>query len=410
MSLVRDRLRALGGDLPPVFWALWWGILLNRAASFVAAFLSVYLVRDRGFAVEAAGRVVSLYGVGVMLSGPIGGALADRHGRRATMLGGLAVGALAVAALAVARRPALVAALAFLTATCNLYGPAANAAIADVVRPPDRARAWGLVYWAVNVGLSVGLLGGALLADRSLPALFLADSVTTLGFAFIVARFVPETRPAGVVPGPVLGGLGAVLRDRPFATFLLLHCAALLVFTQWLLGLPLDMAAHGYGPSALSLLMAGNCLGVVVLQPLLAPRLRRFDGAHLLAASALLFGAGYGVNALGGTAGLYAFGTALWTLGEVVGFPVASALVADLAPADQRGRYQGAFSMTWGVTFALSPLVSGEIFGRFGGRALWLACLGLGIATAIAHLRVAAPRRIRLAALREQPERGELGT
>jgi len=382
------------GELPPAFWALWWGILVNRAASFVAAFLSVYLVRERGFDVPAAGRVVALYGLGVAVSGPLGGALADRHGRRPTMLAGLLLGAASVAALGQARAPALVAALAFATASTNLYGPAANAAIADLVAPAQRTRAWGLVYWAVNLGLSLGLLLGGRFADRHLPSLFLADAATTLVFAAIVLRYVPETRPAGLVAGPVLAGLLPAWRDRVFATFLLLHLGALVVFSQWLLGLPLDMAAHGFGPSALSLVMAGNCLGAVVLQPLLTPWLRRFDGSHLLAASALLFGAGYGVNALGGGAMTYAAGTALWTLGEVIGFPVAAALVADLAPPALRGRYQGAFSMTWGVTFVVSPLVSAEVYGRLGAGWLWTGCLALGVAVAAGHL-AAAPRRRR---------------
>lgn len=399
---LRGRIRAATGDLPGAFWALWWGFLVNRAATFVAAFLAIYLVRERGFEVEAAGRVVALYGLGTALAAPVGGALADRYGRRATMVGGLLGGALTIVALALARAPALLAVLAFLAATCNLYAPAANAAVVDVVPPPERSRAWGLVYWAVNMGMSVGLLLGGLFADRNLPALFVADAATTAAFGVIVLRFVPETRPAGLVPGPALAGLGRAFRDGPFATFLLLHLGALLVFTQWLLGLPLDMAAHGLGPSVFSVLMAANCLGVVVLQPLVSPRLRRHDGAHLLAASALLIGLGFGVNALGGSLPVYAVGTALWTVGEVVGFPVAAALVAELAPPELRGRYQGAFSMTWGLTMALSPILGGEIFGRWGGRTLWLACLALAAAVALGHLAAGGPRRRRLAARREE--------
>src|SRR6266851_2264706 len=67
---------------------------------------------------------------------------------------------------------------------------------------------------------------------------------------------------------------------------------------------------------------------------------------------------------------VYGIGGTLWTVGEVVGFPVASALVANLAPAALRGRYQGAFAMCWGVAFTLSPLGAGEALQRRGGRTL----------------------------------------
>src|SRR2546428_5004920 len=92
-------------------------------------------------------------------------------------------------------------------------------------------------------------------------------------------------------------------------------------------------------------------------------------------------------------------GTALWTLGEVTGFPVASTMVANLAPPALRGRYQGAFSMCWGLAFTLSPLAAGEVLQRLGGRSLWLLCLGVALVVSAGHLITAQPRRRRPAAL-----------
>jgi MFS family permease len=87
----------------------------------------------------------------------------------------------------------------------------------------------------------------------------------------------------------------------------------------------------------------------------------------------------------------------LWTVGEVIGFPVAAALVADLAPPELRGRYQGAFSMCWGVAFLLSPVVGGRLLTGLGAPALWLACLAACAAVAAGHLAAAPGRRRRLA-------------
>lgn len=400
LSSVRQKLDATFGGLPRVFWTLWWGLVVNRMATFVAPLLAVYLVRDRGLAPDAAGRVVALYGLGMIVAGPLGGLLADRLGRRPTLVAGLASAALAVGGLAVATAPAALAALAFAaSAGGEIYRPAVNAAIADLVPGPERARAWGLVYWGVNLGMAVGLLLAGLVATRSLTALFLADAATSLAFGAVIALRVPETRPAIVVHEPALAGLVRVFRDGPYAVFLVLYLLSLAVFIQWQLGLPLDMQAHGLGPSAFSFLMGLNCAGVVVLQPLLARRLARVDRSRLLAAMALLFGVGYGVNALElGLAG-YALGTACWTVGEVVGFPAAAALVADLAPVELRGRYQGAFSMSWGVAFTLSPLLAGELLARAGARVLWLACLGIGAAVAAGYLATGAARRRRVEAL-----------
>ena len=398
------RLTAAVGGLSGVFWTMWWGLIVNRLASFVIAFLSLYLVRQRGLGPAEAGRILALYGVGFTIAGPLGGLLADRIGRRATMVFSLVLGACSVGALAFARAPALLALFAFLAAaTGDTFRPAMSAAVADVVPPADRARAYGLVYWAVNFGLAVGLVIGGLVAERSYVALFLADAGTSLAAALIILTRVPETRPKHLVHEPALRGLVKVFADGPFLSFLLLQLAALVVFVQWQLALPIDMSAHGLGPSTYAFLMALNCAGVVLLQPLLSPRLRHADAALLLAISTALFGIGYGVNALGGSLAVYGIGTAFWTVGEVIGFPVANTVVANLAPPELRGRYQGAFSMCWGAAFCISPAAAGELLQRFGARTLWLVCLVIAFAVSLGHLLTAEPRRRRLAAVESAP-------
>jgi MFS family permease len=385
--------------LPASFWALWWGLLVNRSATFVVAFLGLFLVRDHGLTPGLAGRIMALYGLGSALSGPLGGALADRFGRKSTMLLGLVASAAAVTGLALARAPAALAALAFAASLLGeTYRPAAHAAVADLVAPEERRRAFGLVYWAVNLGMAIGLVAAGAVAERSVLVLFLADAGTSLLCAVLVLARVPESRPEGAGADPVLAGLARLARDGVLVTLLALTVVALTVFCQWELALPLDLAAHGLGPSVFAWLMAFNCGGVVVLQPLLGPRLRRVDAGWLLAASGLLIGLGYGVN-VGGTLTWYVAGTLLWTLAEVVGFPAASAVVADLAPAELRGRYQGAYAMTWGASLMLSPLCAGAVLDRFGARALWMGSLAVGVALAAAHLAAAGPRRRRLSAL-----------
>ena len=111
-----------------------------------------------------------------------------------------------------------------------------------------------------------------------------------------------------------------------------------------------------------------------------------------------LFGLGYGVNALGDSMWTYALGTTAWTVGEVVGFPAASALVADFAPTNLRGRYQGAFAMMFDLAMTLGPLLGGELLARGGGRLLWTVCLGLALAVAVGQLLARGPRERRLTA------------
>jgi len=387
----------LAASLPPAFWVLWWGVLVNRAASFVAAFLALFLVQERGFDVAAAGRVVALYGVGGIAGAVVGGAVADRIGRRFTMLSSLALSAAAVGSLALARGTFGIAALTLLAGFAGqTYAPALNAAVADVVPLPDRRRAFGLVYWAANVGYGVGFAVAGAVGPKSLPALFVLDAATTAAFLLLVAWRMPETRPAGAGRDPVLGGLRRVVTDGTFMVFLGLQLVVLLVFTQWVLMLGVDTAAHGVGRAGYAFLMWLNCAGAIVLQPLLGRWIIRRDPTWSLVSSALLFGIGYGLNAFATGLPVYAVGVVLWTMGEVLCLPVASAVPAALAPPELRGRYQGVFATVFASAFALSPLLSGELAARAGARAVWFACLGAGVLAAAGHLAAAGPRRRRL--------------
>ena len=77
----------------------------------------------------------------------------------------------------------------------EMYRPVVSATVADLVRAADRPRAYGLIYWAVNVGASVASLLGGLIATRSYRALFVADAATTVLFGVILWAALPETRP-----------------------------------------------------------------------------------------------------------------------------------------------------------------------------------------------------------------------
>lgn len=376
---------------------IWWAVLVNRMANFVGPFLALYLRQQHGFSDAQVGWVVGLWGFGGTVAAPIGGALTDRIGRRATMLFGLVSGALSVVAIAFAASPALLVLLSFIGgATQQCFFPASNAAIADVVEPEDRPRAYALVYWAVNLGLAIGFAIAGFVPSKYLFCLFLADAGTSLICAALIAWRIPETRPALVQYEPVLSGLMRVVNDRVFVGFAFLHMCALVIFTQFQLALPLDMSDHGVSSQGFSWLMAFNCIGVVLLQPWLTPILRGFDPSRLLAASVLLFGTGYAFNAFVQTLPMYLVGAAFWTVGEVVGFPAASALVANLSPIELRGRYQGVFSMVWGLGMGISPIFGGQLMNRFGAPVLWWSCLLLSVLVALGHLTSAESRRLQI--------------
>ena len=74
------------------------------------------------------------------------------------------------------------------------------------------------------------------------------------------------------------------------------------------------------------------------------------------------------------------------TIGELSVVPTATAFVANLAPADKRGRYMSVYGLTWNVATGLGPLGAGMLSDRFGLRSPWLAGIGVGLLSVMAFL------------------------
>ena len=399
MTALRARLDRLTGAPPAAFWWLWGGAFVSALATFVLPFLTLFL-RSRGLGVEEIGRVGALYGVGVLLSSPVAGALADRLGRRPTMIGALLCTAAASALLAsVTWPPALAGAVLLVGASNAAYRPAAMALIADVVPFDARTRAYGMLRWGNNLGLAVSSVLGGALAAVGFGKLFLVDASTTALFAIVVAARVPETRPPLPPPAEVRAGpdVRDLLRDRLFLAYLVLQLLFILPLWQFQVTLPLAMARQGHGPAVFGRVLAVNGVLITLLQPSLAAWSARRDPSRLLAGGTALVGLGYGAYAL--CHGALAFGaaTGVWSLGELVFMPVASSAVAALSPTALRGRYQGAWSLTFGLGMVLAPTLGSACLEGPGARALWASCLAVGLLAAAGQLALGPGVRRRLA-------------
>jgi MFS family permease len=382
-------------------------LLVNRVGSFVVPFLSLYLTQQRGLSLAEAGGLVSLWGLGAIGAGPVSGVVSDRIGRRAALFLSLIGGAALTMALGFVSSPVLVGPLVFgVGFVGEIYRPASHAVLADVVPMEDRVRAFNLLYWAVNLGVAIGLVLAGLLAAVSYALLFVGDGLTSLAFAWVVWRFVPETRPASrpETVRDVLQGLLLPLRDHVFLPFLVLHVVLATVFFQFQLALPVDMAANDVSPTGYGFLMALNGAIIVVIQPFASRFISARDPGRVMAVGCALIGIGFGMNALHHSVGWYALGIVVWTLGEIAYLPVIATIPADLAPEAVRGRYQGAYSLAWSVAAFVAPALGAWGLARFGPRGVWGACLVAGLAVAAGQLAIAPARRRRLAQIRAERE------
>jgi predicted MFS family arabinose efflux permease len=394
----KRAIRAVVGGLPAQFWFLWGGILINRVGTFVFPLLALYLTQRRGFSDPQVGFTIALYGLGNAIGSQVGGWLADRIGRRTTMLLGLSSGAVAMVALGLADSRTGVALCTFaLGLVGDSHRPAMQAMVADLVPAGDRARAYGLVYWVLNLGFALAAMLAGFLVRFSYFALFLCDALGTLAYAAVVFAFLRETRPQSAAPLRGFGALLVPLRDRVFLAFWCLSVATSSIFMQCMVTLPLAMKHAGLSPAAFGRALAVNGILIVFVQPWASPTLARLSPSTALACGTALMGVGFGLTAFAHSALQYTLTVVVWTLGEIAVVPIAATVVAALAPPAFRGTYQGTYSIAWAISWILGPIVGTQALARFGGR-FWVACFIVALLVAWGHMMSADARARRLSA------------
>ncbi len=402
-----DLRRRLGrSDLPASFWYLWLGTIVNRVGGFAVPFLMLYLTIRLGMAVSAAALLVSVLGAGSFVAQLTGGELADRLGRRPVMMLSFFIAPVAMLVLGLTHETVLLVvamfALGFFT---DLSRPAVNAAIVDLVPAERRARAFGYMYWAINLGAALAPILAGLLANFDYFLLFAGDALTTAVFGVIVLLKVPETQATEVAleaRATTRSRVGQALRDPVLMVFVLLSLLVGMIYAQGQVTLPLDMAAAGLPPSDYGLAIAVNGALIVLITLQVSRRLEHLPRYPVMATAGLLIGIGFGLTAFAGSMLAYAFTVAVWTVGEVIGASIAPTIVSEISPPALRGLYQGVWGSSWGLAFFLGPALGGLIFDRLGSDALWATTFVMGIVVAIGYLLLAGPaHRRRLVASAE---------
>jgi len=389
--------------LPRAAWALYLGAFINRFGSFVVPFLLLYLTR-RGFTPAQAGLAAGAYGLGSLGAAALGGSLADRIGRRATIAISMFASAAAMLLLSLATWLPLIAALTALAGlTAELYRPATGALLADLVPQGRRVTSFALYRLAINTGVAIGTATAGFLADRAFLLLFLGDAVTSVAFGVVALVALPRdmpphaprraeglappapARPAGTFPlcGALLSGAlrrvlpAELLTDRAFALFLLAAALGAFVYFQSLSTLGLQIRADGLPNSVYGVLLALNGVAILLFELPLTAITQRLPARRVMATGQALIGAGFALVALARTPPLLAGTVLLWTLGEMLNSPVAASHVADRAPAHLRGRYQGAYGLASALGLILAPALGARLFAWNPGG-LWLLCGVLG--------------------------------
>jgi len=372
-------------ELPRAAWVLFVGTFINRFGGFVVPFLTLYLT-GQGHSPTAAGLAVSAYGAGNLFASLIGGHLADRLGRRETILLSTFGAGLTMLLLSQAQSFSAIVVLTFITGLVSeAYRPAASALLTDLVKPEQRLTAFAALRVTFNAGFAFGPATAGLLAAYGYIWLFVGDAITSVLFGLVALLALPRVAKRPTDGTNWIDVIAVVRSDKRFQQLLLANFAVSLVFMQTASTFGLFITQMGFSPAVYGAVISLNGALIVFCELPLTAFTKRFSARKVMALGYALIGIGFGLNYFAHSVTALVVCMVIFTVGEMFALPMASAYVADLAPPHMRGRYMGVNGMTWALALIIGPFFGMKLLA-FSAGALWVACGALGLLAALVIL------------------------
>ncbi|HET6845558.1 MAG TPA: MFS transporter [Anaerolineales bacterium] len=393
MAVSLGNIRTRLGEYPRQFWLMIVGVVLSTAgASMIWPFLLIYATNRLNLPLSVAAPLISINAGTGLLSSLIAGALADRIGRKTVMNISLTINGLGYFFLmSAATYQQFVILMIVIGFAQPLYQVGADAMLADLIPPEKRTRAYAISRIAVNAAFAMGPAVGGFLASRSYHLAFYGATSGFLAYSLLLLLLARETltrtlTPTGVSTAPTQAsdaGYGRVFQDRSYLGFAGLIGLGLIAPTMLWILLPIYAKSNfGLVESQYGWIPTTNAVMCVFLQFPVTEITRRYKPLGIVAMGMLVYAMGAGSVAL--MSGFWGFWLSMvvLTLGELILVPTSSKYVADLAPADLRGRYMSIYWLSWGTARTLAPLIGGMLNDQLGGPAIWLGGLTIGLISA----------------------------
>jgi len=354
----------------------------------VIPLLPFYAVRF-GASPQQVTLLLAVYSLMQLFAAPLWGRLSDRVGRRPVLMISMAASVLAYLWIGIAPALWMLFAARGLAGACAGNIAAAQAYIADITKPKERAKGMGLIGAAFGLGFIIGpALGGFLAgndpatADVETPALVAA----ALSFVALcgVVLLLPESLQADIrgLGGRARSRLDAiadVLRRPVLSRLIQIFFLVILAFAGMESTFALwAIEQFGWGPGQVGYVFAYVGVLSAILQGGLIGRLtRRFGEERLLLCGLALTGGGLLAMLLAHRVAVLTLAVSALALGMGLTQPSLNSLISRRAGREEQGEVLGVSQSIGSLSRVLGPVAAGFFFAEFGRNAafFWGAVL-----------------------------------
>jgi MFS transporter, DHA1 family, tetracycline resistance protein len=301
---------------------------------------------------------------------PAWGRLSDRIGRRPIILVGLAGSCASYMALALADSLALIFVARIVGGIAGANIPTAQAYIADVTTPENRARGMGLVGAAFGLGFIFGPAIGGILSTFG-PSTPMWAASALCGANLMAAYFLlPESRTVDAAR-PSLSRMDALRRafaDRRLLLLLSLYFLVTAAFSGFEATFALfSERRFGFTVSTIGYLFAFIGFTLAMVQGVFVGRVvKRVGEARLIPVAIATIGLGIGLVPFAWSVPMLLVAVGTLAIGMGFNGPSMGAMVSKLTHADDQGGILGLASSLASLGRVVGPAWGGYLFDQFG--------------------------------------------
>jgi MFS family permease len=389
-----NSLKTLYDRYPRQYWLMISGIIISTAGgSMIWPFLVIYAGNKLDMPLSTVAALISINAGTGLISSLIAGTLADKIGRKAVMVFSLAVNGIAYLLLIGAETYLQFAGLMVMIGLSNpLYQVGADAMLADMIPSEQRTEAYAINRIANNAAFALGPAMGGFLATRSYDLAFYGAAIGFTTYSLLLlfqARetlIIKEEADSGTrLTAPVvLQSYTRVFQDQRYLIFVALVSLGLIAPTMlWILMPVYAKTNYGIPESLYGWIPTTNAIMCVFIQYFVTQITRRHNTLPVVGVGILIYAVGAGSVAVMSSFWGFWLSMVILTFGELTLVPTASKYVADIAPADLRGRYMSIHWLGWGLARTLSPIIGGFLNDNISPRAIWIGGLLIGLTSVL---------------------------
>jgi len=366
------------------FWLLMAASFIDMlGGSLVFPFFSLFLTRKFNVGMTEVGTMFLVWALTSGLIGnTVGGALADKLGRKTNIIFGLIASATSALMMIVIDELVLFyVVIGVIGIFEDIGGPARQAMIADLVPEELRGDAYGMFRIVFNLAAAIGPAIGGFMAARSFEMLFIFDVIISVGVAAFVFFLLPETKPAVREEEyatqtflHTFKGYSVVLKDRLYIIFIIVSALSTLMYFNMNSSMSVYLVNfRGISAERFGYILTLNAAMVVGLQVLFTRMTAKWRPLIAIMVGNILYVIGFTMYGIFDTYLMYVIAMVIITVGEMIYAPKEQMIVANIAPEHMRGRYMAIRNFSWILPISVGPLGAGLIMDNLDPRYVWFA-------------------------------------